>query len=87
MDKINILDALNNGDLIIRDLDELDKEAYQKIPIMDLSSYGNEMIVNKFSNNKDTGISDITSNLIQLNNIYNNQSEIIVDQEFVYIKK
>ena len=44
-------------------------------------------MVNKFSNNKDAGISDITSNLIQLNNIYNNQSEIIIDQEFVYIKK
>ena len=46
-----------------------------------------EDMVNKFSNNKDAGVSDITNNLIQLDNLYNKQSEIIVDSEYVYIKK
>lgn len=44
MDKINVLAALDNGDITIKDLDEIDKSEYNVLPIMDLSSYGNEIV-------------------------------------------
>ena len=44
MDKINILEAFDNGDLVIRDLDEIDKDSFVVLPIMDLSSYGSEIV-------------------------------------------
>ena len=46
----------------------------------------NDMVV-KFSNNKDAGVEDIIDNLRYLKNINNNEAEIIVDADNIYIKK
>lgn len=43
MEKSNILAALNDGEFIIRDLDDINKDEYCALPIMDLSSFGNEI--------------------------------------------
>ena len=44
MDKNNILAALDNGELTIKDLDNINKDEYCSLPIMDLSSFGNEIV-------------------------------------------
>ena len=44
MDKNNILAALDNGELTIKDLDNINKDEYYALPIMDLSSFGNEIV-------------------------------------------
>ena len=44
MDKNNILAALDNGELTIKDLDIINKDEYCALPIMDLSSFGNEIV-------------------------------------------
>ena len=44
MDKNNILAALDNGELTIKDLDNINKDEYCALPIMDLSSFGNEIV-------------------------------------------
>ena len=49
MDKNNILAAFDNGELTIKDLDNINKDEYCALPIMDLSSFGNE-IVNQLTN-------------------------------------
>ena len=44
MDKNNILAALDNGELTIKDLDNINRDEYCALPIMDLSSFGNEIV-------------------------------------------
>ncbi len=44
-------------------------------------------MVTKFANNEDAGVNDVIENLIYLKNLYNKETEVIVDSEYVYIKK
>ena len=46
-----------------------------------------EDMMARFANNEDAGVNDVIENLIYLKNLYNKEAEVIVDSEFVYIKK
>ena len=59
MNKVDLLNALDNEEIIIKDLAEINLGDYRALPIMDLSSYGKELIEQL------TGIgSDVLSDII-----------------------
>lgn len=44
MNKVDLLNALDSEDIIVKDLSDINLDEYQKLPIMDLSSYGHEFV-------------------------------------------
>ncbi len=46
-----------------------------------------EDLVTRFSDNKDAGVDDVIDNLIYLKNLYNKESDVIIDSEYIYIKR
>ena len=46
-----------------------------------------EDLVTRFSDNKDAGVDDVIENLIYLKNLYNKESDVIIDSEYIYIKR
>ena len=55
--------------------------------ILDKRTASVETLIENFSKNKDAGVEDIIQNLSYLKSLYNNESEIIIDSECIYIKK
>ena len=44
MDKTNLLKAIDEGDIIVKNLEDINLDEYKAFPIMDLSSYGHELL-------------------------------------------